>query len=144
MDTAPREDEGDGAIQRQKLGSIDQAMRALGLPLENHQIVRQLTATVGIRAYYRTASYIKAVRSGDGPDLHIAIGYTNGFVSEDEAAAAGGITNVGPSSRGWLVIHPTNALRSGGGTRTTAPERDYAICPKCRTTRSASGACECD
>lgn len=83
-----------------RFASLSDALREHGIPLENHSFIRRFTDAIGIEAYFGTTEYIKAVRTGAGPDLNIAYGWSNGFVSEEEARlATGDTTQVWTSSR---------------------------------------------
>ena len=127
--------------------SLDDAMRVMGIPLENHRFIRQFTAAIGIAGYFRTSSYIKAVRSEEGPALQIAFGFTNGFVSRDEAVAASGNGEPWPSARGtglWGLWHPVHGHENQTSSPHRGLERDYGTCPKCFTSYSASGSCLCE
>lgn len=127
--------------------SLSDALQAHQIPLENHDVIRRFTAALGITAFVGTSSYIKAVRKDGSPDLHIAHGYTNGFRSRDEAVEASGSPSVGASARGtgqWLVIHPLNSLRDGGGPSGATAKRHYETCKVCNTVKTASGSCLCD
>ena len=129
--------------------SMDLGLREFGIPLENHEFIRQMAAELGIVRFVATRSYLKAARPGGGPALNINYGWTNGFMSEEEALRAGGATTeVWPSDRGsgqWGVSHPVNQLRDpDGSSASSGSAKDYDTCPRCFTTFSASGACFCD
>lgn len=130
--------------------SLDEALRINKIPLENHSLIRRLTAAVGVESYSQSASarHFNAHRAGGGPDLHIEHGFTNGFVSEDE------ITAIDPTlerelskmRKGglWVVWHPVNKRRDSSGDRTTSPvKKDYGTCRDCHQAYSATGACWC-
>src|SRR5690606_5475425 len=75
---------------RTEYASLGEALRAHRVPLENHRLIERLTGAIGIASYYVTSGYIGAERAHGGPALHIASGYTNGFLSEAELLAAVG------------------------------------------------------
>ncbi len=97
--TSASVDGGGGESRLERFESLDDAMRVMGVPLENHRFFRQFTAAIGVAKYYRTSSYIKAVRIDNGPALQIAFGYTNGFLPREEALNASGNTEPWPSAR---------------------------------------------
>jgi hypothetical protein len=83
------------------------------MPAENHEFIRRVTTAIGIAEYCAvessSKSYVIARRRGGLPDLHIAYGYRNGFVSEAEIIrTAGSGTGRAPSSRKgtWYVGAP--------------------------------------
>ncbi len=131
-----------------RFASLSDALREHGIPLENHSFIRQFTDAIGIEAYFGTTEYIKAVRTGAGPDLNIAYGWSNGFVSEEEARlATGDTTQVWTSSRAtglWGVTHPMHGSGNGGGPESTSGRRDYGTCPTCFTKFAANGSCPCE
>ena len=135
-------------VYGRRYASLAEALREHGIPLENHVFIRTFTDAVGIDAYYGTTSYIKAIRSGTGPDLNIAYGWSNGFISQEEArAVAGPHAQAWPSSRGteqWGVSHPVHRGHDSSGRGTTAHDRDYGTCLRCFTRRAANGTCLCD
>ena len=101
-----------------RVASLDAALEAAGIPLGNRHFVRQVAQMVDISSYIVTRKYIKAVRTGGGPALHIAKGWTNGFVTKQEAErASGGRVVVYQSDRPglWGVEHPRNWIRSRHG-----------------------------
>ena len=130
------DDESDVELDARQFSSLDRALTGKGIPLENHLLIRQFTSAIGIAAYYGRSGYIKAVRPGDGPDLRIHSGYTNGFASEAEVRAAVGPTaHCWPSRRGtgqWGVDHPVHGTAGGGGKKSGNPRLDYGTCPSCR------------
>ena len=73
-----QQDAGAGLPGR-RVASLDAALEAAGIPLGNRDFVRQITQLVDISSYILTRKYIKAVRTGGGPALHIAKGWSNGF-----------------------------------------------------------------
>lgn len=127
-----------------RYASLDRALFAHGIPLENHPLIRRFTAEIGIAAFFERGPYIKAVRKQSGPALNINYGWTNGFVSEDEVInAAGEDLKRWPSGRGtglWGITHPIHghASSSGGAAR---PARNYGVCPRCHMQLPASGRC---
>lgn len=132
----------------QQYGSLQEALNAHKIPVVNHDRIRRITESIGIAEYWGTTGYIKAVRSGDGPDLNIAYGFTNGFTSRDEAEQAAGTRENGAevweSDRvgTWGVDHPERGHRNQASGNSTT-ERDYGTCDLCFTARSASGDCAC-
>ncbi|WP_159599923.1 hypothetical protein [Agromyces humi] len=129
-----------------RYSSLNEALQAHGIPVENHRFIQAITEQVGIAEYFGTSSYIKAVRQGAGPALNISYGWTNGFRSEEEARrAAGEGANIWPSQRGkgqWGVGHPEHGSGSGGGAPAKV-KRDYGVCEVCFTAYSANGSCLC-
>jgi hypothetical protein len=126
--------------------SLDDAFVKFGIPDGNRKFVRDFVQKVGISAFYETSGYIKAVRSAGGPDLHIASGWSNGFVSEAEIVELiGDVDRWGDNERArlWGVSHPVNRIGHGGGGDGGRTSRDYGTCPNCFTKFSASGGCNC-
>lgn len=139
----PVDDEG-GDLEDRRYPSVDRALTDHGIPTENHAFIREFTSAIGIAAYYGRSGYIKAVREGDGPALNIAPGWSNGFVSEEEASAAtGGNTKHWASGRGtglWGVDHPRFGPGGGSG-RSSKEKREWGHCPKCGYARLPTGDC---
>jgi hypothetical protein len=138
-------------VDARRYASLDVALTDKGIPLENHALIRQFASSIGIAAFYERSTYIKAVRAGDGPDLNIAFGWSNGFASEAEVEEAAGQTaDRWPSGRGqgrWGVTHPVHGAWGGGGKKTGNPRLDYGTCPKCKQyallpTGGCSGSCD--
>ncbi|WFR65836.1 hypothetical protein P9139_11775 [Curtobacterium flaccumfaciens] len=123
--------------------SLDAALRARRIPIENHRFIADLLAWIDVEGYYDTSTYIKVVRVDGGPALQIASGYTNGFRSEDEIVRAVGDVERWPSALGssqWGVSHPVNSLReTEGGGRS---ERERARCTACGAELPLSGECD--
>ncbi|MGO2747006.1 hypothetical protein [Microbacterium sp.] len=130
---------------RRKYESLDQALQSFRVPLENHALIRRFVETVGISALYQTSGYIKAVRSGGGPDLHIAYGWSGGFISEDEVIDVAGDVHRWESSRKglWGITHPANRGSASAGASSSREHRDYGTCPECFMTFHANGSCGC-
>lgn len=127
--------------------SLGECLRRNRVPLENHKLIRALTEGIGIQAFYLRSGYIKAVRHGEGPALHIFHGITNGFVSEEEARRFAEGAEVYASQRirnTWGVIHPKQAPHPSADTpRHAMDRRDYGTCPVCFTKYTVTGACCC-
>lgn len=133
---------------RTEYASLGEALRAHRVPLENHRLIERLTGAIGIASYYVTSGYIGAERAHGGPALHIASGYTNGFLSEAELLAAVGdyAGDHWPSGRGtaqWGVTHPRSGVGGGGGGDARHNARDYGTCPECTMLIAANGTCGC-
>ncbi|WP_199700402.1 McrB family protein [Galactobacter valiniphilus] len=108
--------------------SLDAALDAFDIPLENRPSIRHAMEVVGVARYEGTASYIKAIRSSEGPTLRIQNGFTNGFASKEEALQAAGDNQVWASTdrRVWGFSHPLNRVRlteSGPISHTQGMER---------------------
>lgn len=136
--------------KRTEYASLSEALRAMKVPLENHRLIERFTSAIGIATYYGTSGYIGAERLEGGPSLHIASGYTNGFISEPELLDAVGdyVGDHWTSERGthqWGVTHPRSGVGGGGGRggdgRHSA--RDYGTCPACTILIAANGTCGC-
>lgn len=99
--------------------SLDAALEGHSIPLENRELIRRITSRLPIDGYYSRAGYIKATRTDSPRALHIAPGYTNGFLSEAEILeTAGDVERWESSRRGlWGVSHPENRVRDGGARR---------------------------
>lgn len=142
----PRDEQGAGPTL-EEFASLEDALRVMRIPLENHKLIRKVTQNIRIGSYFRTSSYIKAVRVAKGPDLHVASGYTNGFQSRDEALMAAGDVECERSQRGteqWLIRHPVHGHASQDSGPAGPAGRDYGTCPNCFTTFSATGRCLCE
>lgn len=127
--------------------TLAQAFAAHHFPSENLPLVQRLVDAVGVDHYeaIESRTYIKGIRRGPGPTLHIAFGYTGGLASEAEILDAVGDVDraSGENSREWWIHHPVNRLRDGSGTTDRSASRDYGTCPACYTALPASGACGC-
>ena len=130
--------------------SLVGALSKARIPAENHGFIERVTTAVGIAEYQAVANvdkpYVRARRRNGLPDLRIYYGYTNGFVSEDEAVrVAGSGTDRGPSSRKgtWYVTHPTNQVRPGSERSRNVP-REAELCSACYVQLPLTGVCgEC-
>lgn len=120
--------------------SLDHAFEGHKIPFENRELLRLAMSRLPITGYFSRAGYIKATRSDSRRAIAIHSGYTNGFLSEDEARAATGLVPY-RSARGWGVTHPTNKIRDGGETHTVRREREAKMCPTCSMQLAVSGAC---
>ena len=120
-------------------------MSQLGIPLDNRPFVRAIAAHVGISGCEVKSTYIKAYRADRGRPLRIAPGWTNGFLSREEAkAAAGEGADTWESDRAplWGVSHPVTWTGHGGGGRAEAPARDFGMCPVHFVALPATGVCD--
>jgi hypothetical protein len=131
--------------------SLTAALRAAGVPRDNDDFIRDLTATVGINSYrfvdQPTRPHVVATRRDGGLPLHIYYGSTNGFYSEEEVISIAGSAadrRASGSRRGtWCVEHPVNQNRPPG-PRPRDIRREGAIC-ECGMQRSVTGVCpSCD
>lgn len=132
------------AAKLKKYSSLDDALRSFPIPEPNHEFIRRFIDAIGGGEFYETTGYIKCVRAGFGPDLHIASGWSNGFVSEAEVIdSLGAVKRWGDDdrARGWGVDHPQPG--HGGGGPKSRVRRDYGVCSECFTGYTASGACAC-
>lgn len=126
--------------------SLDDAFTRTRMPDRNRQFIRTFVESIGISAFYATTGYIKAVRASEGPDLRIASGWSNGFISEAEILAAlGDVERWGNGDRApfWGVSHPVHRIGHGGGGLAARLPRTYGACPDCFMEYSASGRCNC-
>lgn len=125
--------------------SLQQALTAREIPVENHALIRRICEHLGINRFEERVGYIKAVRPDDGPALEIHYGYTNGFRSEREARdAVGDERSPWASERGtgqWGVTHPTHAMREANSPLTKSNET-YRLCPIHHLALPASGICD--
>jgi hypothetical protein len=134
----------------QQSDSLLAALTKARIPVENHAFIRRFTTAVGITGYRvvenSSKSHVVASRRDSLPDLHIAYGYTTGFVSEEEIVrVAGNGAGRAPSSRKgtWYVKHPTNEVRPGG-ERSVSVRREAGLCG-CGMQLSLTGECDsCD
>lgn len=125
--------------------ALSDALASAGIPVENRKLIESFAAALGARRYELTTGYVKAERDDGGPVLRIASGWSNGFVSQQEAMRFVSESDTWPSPDRpglWGITHPVN----GGGRRpdrASRPEPEPDVCPDCRFARSISGACEC-
>jgi len=147
MSEVPTEFEDDRAEgeARRVRASLNEALLAHRVPLENHDFIRGFDTAIGIIEYTGTTGYIKAKRANAGPELRIHSGYTSGFLSEAEIIATVGDVYREPSSRPglWTVLHPVNKVRDGDSAATSA-KATYGTCPACTFEFSANGLCACN
>ncbi len=127
------------------------AMTKARIPAENHEFIRRVTTAIGIAEYRTVANpnspYVVAKRRDGLPNLHIASGYTNGFVSEEEVIrTAGSAAGRAPSTRknAWYVEHPRTQVRPAGAVRLKDVRREGGFCD-CGMQKSLTGVCSnCD
>lgn len=135
-----------GAPSGRRYASISHALKERRIPLGNHNLIRRFVDAIGIAEIYGTTGYIRAVRLGGGPDLRIASGWSNGFVSEEEVVqVAGDVERWESDARTglWGLSHPEHGGGGQGGS-TSRALRQYGVCPVCHIERRANGSCECD
>ncbi|MGP9538398.1 hypothetical protein ACT3SP_10310 [Brachybacterium sp. AOP43-C2-M15] len=125
--------------------TLDQALAENQIPSENHALLRAITEHLPIARYSRRSDGIRAERTDQGPPLTIYYGYTYGFASEEEAAAAAPGATRWPSSdsRRWGITHPVNHGGTKGGRASSTrsrTERPLALCPECFLAKP----CYCD
>jgi hypothetical protein len=126
--------------------SLDDALTQSGVPHANRALIHRFVEGIGIAAYYETTGYIKAVRSDGGPDLRIASGWSNGFVSEAEICDVLGDVDRWLSDERvglWGVSHPENKIGNGGGGPNSESVRSYGMCSICFLDLPATGQCNC-
>ena len=130
-----------------RYASLEQGLRDKRYPLANDDMLKILTAAIGIEGFYETTGYIKAVRRDGGRSLHIHFGSTNGFASPDEIRAAlGDDARVKPSEERpgtWRVSHPEQALDAIEQFGRRSPQRDHGTCAVCWTKFTPAGTCAC-
>lgn len=120
--------------------SLNHAFEGHQIPLENREVLRSAMSKLPITGYFSRAGYIKATRSDTDRAIAIHSGYTNGFLSEEEAREATGL-DPWPSDRGWGVAHPTNKIRAGGEMHSVGREREVRMCPTCGMQLAVNGSC---
>jgi hypothetical protein len=130
----------------QEFCSWAQASKHFVVPRENRDFIAHICERIGVERFVPIASdgYLKAIRRDGRADLRIHPGYTNGFLSQEEArSVTGSDANVWESARKglWGVSHPVNQIGQGSGVR-SKKERDYGLCPH-NLALPASGVCEC-
>jgi len=135
----------DARLGQRRYRSLATALGERMIPIENHGLITAATERIGIELYLETSSYIRAVRTGGGPDIRIAWGWTNGFRSEEEVLATVGDVQRWRSGRKglWGITHPVNRAWSSANLSTRHVQRDYAICPRCTLMLAANGTCAC-
>jgi len=126
-----------------------EASKHFVLAPENYRFIEHICDYIGIERLVPidTNSYLKAIRRDGGPDIRIHPGFTNGFVSQEEArSASGSDSNAWKSDRKpgqlWGVHHPVNQIGQGSGGP-ARQQRDYGLCPHHNLKLPASGVCEC-
>lgn len=126
--------------------SLDAAFEGHSIALENRELIRKVMSKLPIDGYYSRAGYIKATRTDSPRAMHIAPGYTNGFLSEAEILETAGDVERWESDRHglWGLSHPENRMRDGGARR-SAYQRVSVDCPTCGLELPLTGVCgECD
>ncbi|GAA4513872.1 hypothetical protein [Brevibacterium yomogidense] len=124
-----------------QFASLADATQEFAIPHENDAVIREVTTHVGIAAYRPARTFITAERAGDGPDLHIAYGWTNGFTDEDEARSALGdlASEDAPPWQSesriglWGITHPVSSGYKSHSHETRTVERQRRICDTCFT-----------
>jgi hypothetical protein len=129
-----------------RYSSLEDALDSYGIPLETRDFVREIVGKIGISDFFETTKCIKAIRKDGGPDMHIASGWSNGFISEAE------ILSIFPNhqdrwadderARVWGVGHPLTCTGRAGGDP-AGKHRDYGTCPKCSMQFYSNGTCGC-
>ncbi|WP_435771384.1 hypothetical protein [Nocardioides sp. SYSU DS0651] len=114
---------------------------------ENRRVVQAVAEALALVEFQPTTSYIKAKRRDGGPDIRIATGWCNGFISREEAlTATGGFvseSDLWPSDArpdlfgAWLPSH--EGRDRGPRTPKSAPSK---VCPGCNTAIPATGVCD--
>lgn len=139
-------DDRNKADEPQRWSSRSDALNRHPIPFENRALVERITDAISIEGYYDAGAHIRAVRNDGEKPLHIAYGWTNGFVSKEEARHAAGDVTIDPSSRNglWVVIHPINKIYGAAESSTRGTPRDHGVCevPACGMTPPASGLCD--
>lgn len=129
-----------------RYASLDEALRAKRIPLENWSLIRAIATSIGISEFQERSSYIKALRHDGGRALKIQYGWTEGLASWEEAAEFKNFENTGndvwPDQTSWVVDHPVNQLRAPSGAAHARPS-EIEICPHCAMALPASGICDC-
>jgi len=132
---------------KRQFDTLDEALRKQGIPFENYGIIHTIVGNIPMARYEETSGGIRAVRQGDGSDLIFKSGYTTGFDTREEAAAASEDGPVHPNSKtgvNWLVAHPRNSLNDGGWTM-GGRDKPASLCPTCGNVVPATGICDfCD
>src|SRR4051794_2749007 len=112
--------------------AIDDAMEAFSTPEENRPLIRRIADELKLARFSLTSGYIKAERADGGPLLRIASGWSNGFLSKEEAMQFVSEDEIGACYERealFSISLPKNSLRAGNGS--TSQDRDYGICPDC-------------
>ena len=130
--------------------SLLAALTSVGVPVGNHQFVRQIVRAIGIvecRVMGNAdKAYVRATRRDGQPALHIAWGYTSGFVSEEEVVRTlGEGADRGRSTRKgtWYVAHPITRVRPSV-QRSQSTRREAGFC-NCGMQLTLTGVCDsCD
>jgi len=126
--------------------TLDEALRAQRIPLENWSLIRAITRSIGISHYEERSSYLKTIRRDGGRALRIHSGWTEGLESEEEAAPFRDFENssneVWSDESSWVVGHPLNQIRGSAGSR-ASPSPEPEICTHCFMTLPRSGTCDC-
>lgn len=94
--------------------SAASAFLAYRYPDENLRLIRRIAENLGIERYesIKSRTYLKAIRSDGMRPLHIYMGYTVGFTSEQEVLDSAGDVDRWQTARGtWGVTHPVNHIR---------------------------------
>lgn len=136
---------GHGFTRQRRFETLDEALRAQRIPFENHAMIHRIVVYIPVGRYEESGAHVRAIRRDGGHDLLIKSGYTTGFSSWEEGAAASG-GQCEPNSKtgvNWLVVHPVNSLRDGNGARGGSGDaRPRATCPTCGDALPLSGVCD--
>lgn len=122
--------------------TLQDALLGSGIPEGNHDFIRKIEGHIEFAGFVQTSGYLRADRADGGPSLHIASGWTNGFVTKQEVLDIfGPVHSWGDDERArrWGVAHPENSIGQGGGGG--RPERPDEVCPVHFMVLPASGVC---
>ena len=142
--TVEEEAVGASLVDGRQFSSLNDALRVVRIPLENHRFIQTWADAVGVGSFFERGSYIRAARRSNGPAVEIHSGKTNGFASEEEIVETLGGVRRWPSNRGteqWGVTHPKAGHAVSGSRVAKADHPDYGTCPVCLTTFAAAGTC---
>ncbi|MDN4489247.1 hypothetical protein QQX13_00215 [Demequina sp. SYSU T00068] len=138
---------GDG--EREYFASLDRALEAQQLPLENRPLVREIASKIPYDRIYvprQSRAYIALVEPDSGK---IVAAIHSGYVSI-HTSVAGALEDYTlyadtEASAWWWIELPVNSIRDGGQTMTAREPRDHGTCPTCFVALPATGRCDtCD
>ena len=134
-------------VEHRRYSSLDDALKARNIPLENVPWIRQWAHHIGIAEYVDTSGYVKAVRAEPGPAIRFTYGWSAGFTSPEEITEAlgefaGPHLNIWPSQRSglWGITHPVNRGHDSSERQSRA-ERKRPVCDSCFVELPETGVC---
>lgn len=121
-----------GTYDPRRFDSLNDALRAMKIPFENHELIRKFTDAIGIAEYYERGDHVLAVRRGQGKPLWIYASGTSGFASVEEVVQTAGDIHRWPSDRGWGITHPSGSRVNNDWHDGRSSSLVRKVCPVCQ------------